>query len=249
LPIDDQTKTAFVANVAALVRSSPVKVDVQRLSMAFHMSIDGLEPGQPVELQPLFEHMMTSLAVAEKEALQLCVIIGSRQDKLGLPITLPLKAQTLSAEAVERIIAVHNEKRTVTGTWEVRKPEPEKPPVKKGEPGWEPSKEKQGPSRRPLVLGSVLAVGVVAAVGFNLWLASTKVPIIKVPPPVGGVPCVDIITNKTTAICTIPLAVWSSTPKETMAAKILVTKSGLRSSGVTSLLLRTAEDTKIVLIK
>ena len=252
MPIDDQAKNSLVINVSNLVRHSHVKVDVQRLSLAFRMSIDTLEPGEPVELEPLFQYMVSDLAIPEKEALELCIVIASRKDKLGFPFSLPLKAQNLSNDAVERVLEVHNEKRAVTGSWDVKKPEPEKAPAKKTERGWEPEKKKKkpsGPSRQAL-LGGSLAVAVVAAIAFNGWMSATAgPPIEEVATPVDGLPCVKLIVSNATAICTLPSAVFNGMAEETTGAKATLTKAALKAKGVKTIWVKLVENNKVVFVQ
>jgi hypothetical protein len=251
VPIDDAQKTQLTTNVANIVRHSHVKVDAQRFGMAFRAIIEDLEPGQAIELDPIFHYFQQEMGVGEKEALELCIIIASRQDKLGVPITLPVKAQQLTTDALETIVGQAKAKAPITGSW--GKTEPEKPlPGKKtvaDPPVWAPDKKKRnaGPkmsSQRKLLI--LLGVCVFGAVGFHSWLAGTREnPIVEMQIP-SGLPCTTIITSgKGVAICSLPNAVYTSTPPETLQAKGLMTKGALKAQGVKDLWVKIAETGRI----
>ena len=248
MPIDDAQKAQLVTNVANIVRHSHVKVDAQRFGMAFRAILEDLEPGQAIELDPIFHYFQSEMGVAEKEALELCIIIASRKDKLGFPINLPTKAQNLTAEALEIIVGQAKAKAPTTASW--GKGEPEKPPPgkKAAAPVWAPDKKKKkGPrmsSQRKLllVLGTLGFVGV----GFHSYLAGTREnPIVEVEVP-AGLPCKAIITNGAgVAICDLPQAIFKETPPETLKAKGIMTKSALKPQGVKDLWVRIEETKRI----
>lgn len=252
MPIDDAQKTQLVINVANIVRHSHVKVDAQRFGMAFRAILEDLEPGQAIDLDPIFHYFMSEMGVGEKEALELCIIIASRKDKLGFPIILPVKAQNLTPEALEIIVGQAKAKAPTTGSW--GKAEPDKPPpgkkVADPPPMWAPDKKKQkkaGPgmsSQRKLL--TALGVIVFVGVGFHSYLAGTREdPIAEVEVP-AGLPCKTIITNGTgVAICDMPQAIFQETPSETLKAKGLMTKSALKSHGVKDLWVRMDETKRI----
>lgn len=252
MPIDDTQKSQLVTNVANIVRHSHVKVDAQRFGMAFRAILEDLEPGQTIELDPIFHYFQSEMGVGEKEALELCIIIASRKDKLGFPINLPTIAQNLTAEALEIIVGQAKAKAPVTGSW--GKAEPDKPlPGKKVEaaPMWAPDKKTKRKSSPPMSsqkkLLILLVVFVFVGIGFYSYLAGTRVnPVVEVEVPLGGLPCVKIITNGTgVAICEFPQAVFKSTPLETLKAKGLITKSGLKSQGVKEIWVRMDETKRI----
>jgi hypothetical protein len=250
VPIDDAQKTQLVTNVANIVRHSHVKVDAQRFGMAFRAILEDLEPGQPIDLDPIFHYFMSEMGVGEKEALELCIIIASRKDKLGFPITLPVKAQQLTTDALETIVGQAKAKAPITGSW--GKTEPDKPlPGKKTEAPnmWSPDKKKK--KARPAMsqqkkLLIALIAAVFAGVSFHSWLAGTREnPIVEVEIP-AGLPCSKIITNDGgVAICDMPTAAFTSTPTETLKAKGLMTKSGLKQHAVKEIWVRLEESRKI----
>lgn len=251
MPIDDAQKTQLVTNVANIVRHSHVKVDAQRFGMAFRAILEDLEPGQAIDLDPIFHYFTQEMGVGEKEALELCIIIASRQEKLGFPITLPVKAQQLTTDALETIVGQAKAKAPITGSW--GKVEPDKPPPGKKvaePPVWAPDKKKKkkaGPAmsqqRKLLVLlGIMLFVGV----GFHSYLAGTREnPVVEVEVP-AGLPCLRIITSGTgLAICELPQRVFASTPAETLKAQALLTKGGLKRQGVKEIWVRIDETKRI----
>lgn len=219
--------------------------------MAFRMTIEDLEPGQAIELEPLFQYMVSDLAVAEKDALELCIVIASRKEKLGFPITLPAKAQNLSTEAIESIVELHNDKRPITGSWEIKKEAESAAQKGAGDKAWAPDTRKKKPGlSRQARLGSALALSVVAAIAFNAWMSATAgPPIEKIVAPADGLPCLELITNGTTAVCTMARAVFLAMPKETLGAKATITRSALRTLGVTTIWVKTAENNKVVFVR
>lgn len=254
MPIDEAQKNSLVINVSNLIRHSHVKVDAQRFALAFRTLVEELEPGQPLDLEPLFHYFQQAGGVGEKEALELCIVIASRKDKLGVGFTLPVKAQGLSSEAIEHIVGQHKDKRANTGSWDVRKPEPEKPlPGKKVEPEWSPKKKKAGGgfklTQRQKLFG-VLGASIFLAVSFHSWRLGTLEPeIAPIAVPPGGLPCVEIVTNGSgTAICNLPEAVYKAGPEETLKAKGLLTKKALKEHHVTSLWVRIKETNKIRMV-
>lgn len=246
MPIDDLAKTALVNNVSNIVRASHVQVDVQRLALVFRMSIDELEPGAPIELEGMFRYMVDGLAVAEKDALEVCIIIASRKEKLGFAIQLPAMAQSLSLEAIEAIAGVADGKKE-SSTLFANKREADQLAGKQAEAAWEPDKKKRKGPKRQTVLMSTLGTTGIAAIAFYGWMFATAVPpLVQLAVPENGLACMTIVTNGKLAICTISSASFNGMREETLSAKATITRTALRMDGVSELWIKTAENNKIV---
>lgn len=252
MPVDETQKTQLVTNVTNIVRHSHVKVDAQRFGMAFRATLEDLEPGQAIELDPIFHYFQQEMGVGEKEALELCILVAAKKDKLGFAINLPEKAQSLTTDALETIVGQVRAKSPSTGSWDVRNKEPEKPlPGKKVDSGtpWAPDKKKKKkgvPVNRQKRLLMTFGAMVFAAVGFHSWLAGTRAdPIVEIEAPPGGLNCTKIITNGAVALCDIKTAEFEALAPETLNAKGIVTKNALKSRGVTDLWVRLEEKSKI----
>jgi len=260
--VDDQQKTALANSFSNIVRQTQTPgVDVQRLAMAFRMTIDRLEPGQPVELQPLLEYLVQEQKVAEAAAVELCVVLKSREQKLNV-VFAPVQQQSfLSEEQVAKIVATFNAKvdRSV-GTWEktgevgtIPKSTPGTaiPKSSPGQPAFGGKRSKAGPRSRVPIYAGILGVCIVGAIVFFTWRQQTQEPELHEVPPVpdtAGVHCLRLITNGSAAICEIPKALAQSMPKETLESQAQITKRAL-GTGVQTLMVRTREDQKIVVLK
>ncbi|MCC7110282.1 MAG: hypothetical protein IT382_13400, partial [Deltaproteobacteria bacterium] len=70
MPIEEAKKRELVAGITAILRQSPLHsaIDTQRLALAFSMVLDNVEPGQPIDLQHLYQWLISQNA-PEKDAL------------------------------------------------------------------------------------------------------------------------------------------------------------------------------------
>src|ERR1043166_2190275 len=78
-------------------------LDVQKLSMAFRMSLDMLAPGQPLELEPLFNFLVKELKAPEKQVIELCCILKARESRLGVTFDAPMKVKALTPDQLSTI--------------------------------------------------------------------------------------------------------------------------------------------------
>lgn len=258
MPIDEQQKSALVTNISTLVRQTQLPgIDVQRLAMAFRMTVDSLADGQAIELQPLFDYLVNELKTPEKSAIELCVILKAREQKLGVPFVPPAKAALpyLSPEQADKIIQAFNTKleRSV-GTWDksgehaaaaMGKSSP-------GQPAWQPEKKKPDAVRNktPLLLG-ILGISVLGAVGFWVWRQSTlEEEIHEAPPPdpgPNGLKCTKLTTNGAVAFCDIPKALATSLSDATLQAQADATKAAI--PGIKMIYVRSTEENRIILVR
>lgn len=255
MPIDEQQKNGLVTGFTALVRQAQLPgVEVQRLAMAFRMALDVVEPDQPIDLASLHEFLVTEQKVPARASIELCVILKSREDRLGVTFTVPPQAEQLPASEVERIVTAFNARSGAA--WDKKGPEPAKPASGASPPSPSPSpypRPRRGQvasdGRRTLVLSATLGVVVVLAVTFFVWRqANLGPPIVEVPvtPGASGLPCTKIVTNGSVAICDVPKAVAEG-PPETLRAKARLTLDDLSSRGVKKVLVRLQGTGKIVL--
>lgn len=262
--MEEQQKTDLVRGFTSIVRQSQLAgaVDIQRLGMAFRMTLDSIEPGQPIELQPLFDFLVKEQKAAEPAVVELCVVLKAREARLGCLFTSPGKTQYLGPEVIEHILgqfAARNE-RAPAGAFEKRESS-SKQPISPGlagiprTPGPSPEPEVRNPARtgapntrRYIVALAVTALG---CVGFYGWHNVTiKPPIHAITAPVdpGALPCTALVTDGAHAICDIPLTLWTNNAAD-VKARALVTKIILSRDGLNLLSVRTTEDGNIVFMK
>jgi hypothetical protein len=254
VPIEEQQKNALVNNFTLLVRQTQTPgVEVQKLSIAFRMAIDAIEPDQPIDLESLFQYLTQEQKVAEKDVLELCVILKSREDKLNVRFTPPAKAAWMSAQQIEKIVNAFNAR--VDKAWDKRAPEAAKPAGGSSNTTtkqWQPVKSKKGAgprSKTPFYVGGLIAT-IIAFFAFEGWYQSTKVaPLTEQPPPqvTGGLPCQKWETDGKTSICWVPKAVWDRGPEATLKTQATQTKNGTRAQVPGLLFVRVIETGKIVM--
>ena len=125
---------------------------------------------------------------------------------------------------------------------------PVDPPTEAGKMVWDPSRKKS----RVRVAGFVGTLVVVAlgGAGFLAWYEATLEPPMHAIAVVesAGLKCSKLVSNGTTAICEIPLAMYKAGPPEVLKAQGELTRNALLRSGVTTLYVRTAENQKLVLV-
>ncbi len=259
--MDDQQKTALANSFSNIVRQTQTPgVDVQRLAMAFRMTLEQLEAGQPIELQPLFDYLVQEQKVAEQAVLELCVVLKSREQKLNVVFAPAQKQTFLTEEQTQKMVAAFNAKvdRSV-GTWEktgevggIPKSTPGTA-IPKSQPGMDglKPKKKRGPTSRVPIYAGILGTCVVGAIVFFTWRQQTSEPEMHEVPPIpdsAGVHCTHLITNGNAAICEIPKSLAASMPRQTLESQAQITKRAL-GTGVETMMIRTIEDQKIVVLK
>jgi hypothetical protein len=265
-PAPADARSNLVSAFGNIVRQAQIPgIDVQRLSMAFRMTLDGMDPGQPIELQQLFDYLVNDQKVDEKAVVELCVILKSRESKLGVQLVPAKKTQLpyLTPEKAEAmIVAFQIRVDKNVGTWEksgeistvassssTGKTTP-------GQKAWRPSpgdvKKGKGPrSKTPIYVGA-LVVAILGAVAFFGWRQSTLEPEMKsipVPTDLPGLKCTHITTNGPIAICDIPDALAASLTPDAMATQATMTKGALIGAGVSTLYVRNEAKQRIVFMK
>jgi ABC-type amino acid transport system permease subunit len=249
---DDQQRTALINAFTSIVRQSQLEgVDTQRLSMAFRMTLEALEPGQPVELQSLYDYLVKEQKAPEKSVVELCVILKSREPRLGIQFVPPQQAMMpfLSMDQQDRIVAqfTARENKQYDKSSENK---PAAPPAPIPGKAWQPDRSKRDPNARTKALAAGLALVVVLAIAFFSWRQSTLIPAMKTPdvPPViaGGLTCAIFTSNGNTALCEMHKAALKALPSEAIEAQASIMKTAL---GVHSLFVISIEEDLIVLIK
>jgi hypothetical protein len=191
--------------------------------------------------------------VPEQLALELCVILRSREERLRVTFVMPEKVNFMGAERMEQVVRAFNSKQDTTGSWEKKSGEVPKPGTsEKSSPAWQPDKRKKGPppNRTKALLGT-LVVGVLGLAGFYGWRAATAAPpIVEVQLADDGLPCGGKVQmSGAIAICAVSQAWYDGQPPETVKAKADITKKALASQGVTQLQVLTIEKNLVVLIR
>lgn len=270
---DAQARSSLVTSFGNIVRQSGIAgIDGQRLSMAFRMTLDSMEPGAPFELQQLFDYLVNEQKVPEPAVVELCVILKSREARLGVQLVAPKKTQLpyLSPDKAEQIIKDFNHRvdKAIGGyekTGEISTSGASSPSGKTtpGQKAWRPSpnevsgsvsrkKQNQAPrSKTPLYAG-ILAVVVASGIGFLLYRNSTLEPEMKevpVPADLPGFKCTHLTTNGKVAYCDIPDALAASLSQDAMNTQATMTKAGLIGAGVNLLYIRSETKQRIVFVK
>jgi hypothetical protein len=248
--VEEQKKREIVKQIGALARNSQVVgtgvLDVQRLSMAFSMVLDNVEDGQPIELQSLFDYLLEQ-KLPEKSVIELCVVLKSREERLGVQFTPPHKVSFLGPEVIEGILEKFNARADKATTFE--KPREDAPAIAAG-PGWAPDKAKKGISQRTKLLAT-LGVCVVGLIGFYSWYFSTRAPpTIEVPVAANtaGIPCAKLIIDSAIARCFVPYTSYAKLGDDAMRARGQLTLNEVKRQGASKLYVFSAEDRKIKLV-
>lgn len=251
MPIDEQQKSNLVTSFTALVRQAQLPgVEVQRIGMAFRMALDVVEPDQPIDLASLHEFLVQEQKVPQQASLELCVILKSREERLGVVFTVPPGAQMLPASEVERIVGAYNAR--LGASWEKKAPEPVKPPPGAPAPSSAPLPARRQASGRgrTVVLGGLFAASLAGAAGFFAWRqANMGPPLVEIhhSATAPGLPCSKLVVSGPTAICDVSKALVDADAPETLRAKARLTRDHYAPQGVRTVLVRLEGSGKIVL--
>lgn len=245
MPIEEAKKRELVAGITAILRQSPLHttIDTQRLALAFSMVLDNVEPGQPIDLQHLYQWLISQNA-PEKDALELCVVLKLREDKLGAPFTAPAKAQYMEPAVLEALAARFQTKAERSQAWDKKAAEQPLPASlgEKKDPGWRPKKGGKDNRKRNLLI--TFATVVLSGVGFWSWMLGTvKEPMrpVALTDP-AGLKCVEIKANADVAFCKLTRQVYAAETKEGLAARADVTLRELRKGKGIKILYVAVED-------
>ncbi|OGQ18615.1 MAG: hypothetical protein A2138_14585 [Deltaproteobacteria bacterium RBG_16_71_12] len=225
MPIEEAKKRELVAGITAILRQSPLHatLDTQRLAMAFSMVLDNVEPGQPIDLQHLYQWLVSQKA-NEKDALELCVVLKLREDKLGAQFTAPAKAQYMDQLVLDELAARFQTKADRGQGWDKKaaEPSPPPPPAQKAT-AWAPKKRGQQKTNRvfPVLLGASLLAGI----GYWGWMLTIANPPLR---PVtvadtAGLKCTELKANERVAICTITRQQFAAEPVDAIKTRADVT--------------------------
>jgi hypothetical protein len=263
VPAPSDATSNLVTAFGNIVRQAQIPgIDVQRLSMAFRMTLDSMEPGSPIELEPLFQYLVSEMKAPEKSVVELCVILKSREAKLGVQFVPAKKTQLpyLTPEKSEAMIVAFQIKVDKNvGTWEksgeistaatqsTGKTTP-------GQKAWRPSDSKKGkgPRSKTPVYAGILVLVVAGGIAFFAWERSSVEPemkVVPVPADLPGLKCTKLTTNGSVAICDIPDALAASLSPDAMATQAQMTKGGLIGAGVNTLWVRSETKQRIVFVK
>lgn len=244
MSIDEAKKRELVAGITVILRQSPLhaSVDTQRLAMAFSMVLDNVEPGQPIDLQHLYQWLVSQNA-PDKDALELCVVLKLREDKLGAQFTPPAKAQYLDQAVLDDLAARFQTKADRAQGWDRKGPElpPPPPPPSSKQGRWAPKKGAKGPSR---ALPVTLAVSALAAIGFWSWAVSTSAKPLR---PVAltdtaGLKCLELKANDHVAMCKIGRDQYAAEGVDALKMRADVSLRELRKAQGTEIIYVSVED-------
>lgn len=219
-------------------------VDVQRMGMAFTGALDALEPGQPVELQALFDYLVKEQRISQIDALDFCIVLQARQDKIGVTFHMPLQAREVTPERIERVVNQFN-KKTGQASYD-RKTDgaPEAPAPRNT---FTPPARGSGRSSRGLVIA--LMVVALAGAGFHAYRQANAGQALKEVPPesIPGVSaCGRVLANNESVICDISETQWSIEKAPAVRAQALRLRESLAARGVTRVVVRVVESGKVV---
>jgi hypothetical protein len=237
VPIDDAKKRELVAGITAILRQSPLHatIDTQRLAMAFSMVL--VEPDQPVDLQHLYQWLISQNA-KDKDALELCVVLKMRGEKIGAQFTAPTKAQYMDQAVLDDLAGRFQVKAERAQAWDKKAPEPLPASLgeKKEPPAWTPKKGgKQKPNR---ALPIVLVLTVVGGVGYWGFLLSTSAQPMR---PVtltdaNGLKCDELTANERLGICRISRQTFAAETGDKLKTKAEATFAEVKKQKGTKVL-------------
>ncbi len=232
MPIEEAKKRELVAGISGILRQSPLHatLDVQRVAMAFSMVLDNVEPDQPIDLQHLYQWLVSQNA-NEKDALELCVVLKLREERLGVQFTAPAKAQYMDKEVLEDLAARFQTKADRAQGWDKKAPEPLAPPPGPKQPGWTPSKKKDR-DKTHRAFPAVLAASVLAAIGYWGWaVAVSNEPLrLVTTTDSAGLKCQELKSNDNLAICYITRQQFAGESVEALRTRADATLRELRST-------------------
>lgn len=237
MAFEEAKKRELVAGITVILRQSPLHnvIDTQRLAMAFSLVLDNVEPGQPIDLQHLYQWLISQKA-PDKDALELCVVLKLREDKLGAQFTPPAKAQFLDPAVLESLAAKFQGKADRSQAWDRKGPDPaaELPATKQA--AWAPKKGAKGKPHRAYPI--ILALSVAGAIGFWAWRIAIAVPPLRavVLTDAAGLKCVELKANERVAMCTITREQFAAQPMDAWNTRADVSLRELRKEKGTEII-------------
>ena len=239
--MDEQTKSTVLKNFASTVRQVAAPgIDAQRLTMALGVVLDNTQVGELVHLAPLLEYIVNEMKAPETSAVELAVILKSREQKIGVTFSVPDKVNYLGQEAISRILAAFTAKTEKTTSWEKPSAEIEKQaaaaPPPAPAPGFVPKKKTKKHAADPAdysrQLAGMLGISVVLCIAFWVYRQETiepgpeDVPVTAIS---GGLSCLNIQRSGGNLFCEISKADWQKGPLEALEAKADITKTALKA--------------------
>ncbi|MBI1948182.1 MAG: hypothetical protein HYS27_21005 [Deltaproteobacteria bacterium] len=224
MPIEEAKKRELVAGITAILRQSPLHatLDTQRLAMAFSMVLDNVEPGQPIDLQHLYQWLISQHA-NEKDALELCVVLKLREDKLGAQFTAPAKAQFMDQLVLDDLAGRFQTKADRAQGWDKKAAEPLPPPPGQKQEAWAPKKGKRDKTHRAFPV--LLVCCVLAGAGYWGWALSTANPPLRIVTVAdsAGLKCTELKANPNIAICWITRQQFAAESEDAIKTRADVT--------------------------
>lgn len=232
MPIEEAKKRELVAGITAILRQSPLHatLDTQRLAMAFSMVLDNVEPGQPIDLQHLYQWLVSQHA-NEKDSLELCVVLKLREDKLGAQFTAPAKAQYMDQLVLDELAARFQTKADRSQGWDKKAAElPPPPPPAQKQKGWAPKKGGKDKTKRLYPI--VLTLCVLGGVGYWGWRFATANPPMRqvAVTDTAGLKCAELKANERIAICKVTRQAYAAESEDALKTRADVTLRELRKS-------------------
>jgi hypothetical protein len=258
MPIDEQTRNAIALAFTSIVRQGPLNgvVNNQRMSLAIHTLLEHTEPGEPLEGQALFHHLVVDNKAPEAAAIEALVVLKARESTFrGITVELPQQAQGLTPEQRDSIVQAFNARTAAAAPAFEKKDGPptgSHPPVNPGPSVATPSKRRGDGKLFGIPVKYLAGLGVAGV----LFLVSTSYNTATKPPPLvevkfkadpAGLPCAQPAPpmSNGNARCVIPKALWDKEGEDAIRSRADITKRAVKLDGVTKLWVVTAEDSKI----
>lgn len=233
MPIEEAKKRELVAGITSILRQSPLHatLDTQRLAMAFSMVLDNVEPGQPIDLQHLYQWLVSQHA-NEKDSLELCVVLKLREDKLGAQFTAPAKAQYMDPLVLDELAARFQTKADRSQGWDKKAAEQPAPPPPPGQKqtAWAP--KKGGKEKTSRAYPIVLALTLLSGIGYWGWRLSIANPPMRLvtATDVAGLKCIELKANERIAICKVTRQQFAAESEAAFKTRADATLRELRSN-------------------
>lgn len=249
----DQQKRTVITAFNNVVRQSALAgtVELQRLVLAVDQLLTQAGPGGALELGPL-RTALRELGAPEEAIAEAFLALKSREDSLGVPVSLPAEVEALPEATRNKLLDAYA-KRGKSGAAERRdahtpRERPAPPLPKAGAskarlPKAGPAKSAGGVNRALLV---ALAVVVLAGVGITVFAAQTapdQARQLSVSDP-SALPCSELRANHGTAVCRMSVQAFEAESEDSLRTRVDATKRALKAEGVQRLLIQTIEDSK-----
>lgn len=197
-----------------------------------------LTPGQPVELQSLYDYLVQEQRITPRAVLEFCVIVQSRASKMGVEFSLPAQARELTPEAMERVVKQFNRK---IGLVEGRQ-EPEAPQgIAQPEVEWAPDKKRtssKGPNKGLVAALALVAAAGAVVIGVRSSSAQAALQEVSLNQVWNGIQCARVLAGGEVAICDLPVAAWAPGRAPQVEAGARRLRESLASRGVKRVVVR-----------